>query len=201
MTDIITTSFESAGPVVPTFTNARQISSALGVEDFPTWSADGQTLAYESNQTGNLEIWVQQIEGGVPISRTPDSDSSNSNPSWSPDARNIAFVSSQETGRAYHVMSALGGEARRVMATANDAMLFGAPQWLSGGAELAGVAEDGTALEIFELAHETIASAHASGRSKRYCRLELVPGRAALGLRGCRESPSPNLADMDDASG
>ena len=152
MTDIITTSFESAGPVVPTFTNARQISSALGVEDFPTWSADGQTLAYESNQTGNLEIWVQQIEGGVPISRTPDSDSSNSNPSWSPDARNIAFVSSQETGRAYHVMSALGGEARRVMATANDTMLFGAPQWLSGGAELAGVAEDGTALEIFELA-------------------------------------------------
>ena len=88
----------------------------------------------------------------MPISRTPDSDSSNSNPSWSPDARNIAFVSSQETGRAYHVMSALGGEARRVMATANDTMLFGAPQWLSGGAELAGVAEDGTALEIFELA-------------------------------------------------
>ena len=99
-----------------------------------------------------MEIWVQQIEGGAPISRTPDSDSSNSNPSWSPDGRNIAFVSSQETGRAYHVMSALGGEARRVMATANDTILFGAPQWLSGGAELAGLAEDGTALEIFELA-------------------------------------------------
>jgi Tol biopolymer transport system component len=38
------------------------------------------------------------------------------------------------------------------MATANDTILFGAPQWLSGGAELAGVAEDGTALEIVEFA-------------------------------------------------
>ena len=152
MSDVVPTSLDNAGPVVPTFTNARQITSAIGVEHFPTWSPDGQTLAYESNRTGKIEIWVQQIEGGAPIIRTPDSDSSNSNPSWSPDGRNIAFVSSQETGRAYHVMSALGGEARRVMATANDTMLFGAPQWLSGGAELAGVAEDGTALEIFELA-------------------------------------------------
>ena len=38
------------------------------------------------------------------------------------------------------------------MATASDTFLFGAPHWLSGGAELAGRAEDGTALEIFELA-------------------------------------------------
>ena len=152
MSDIVPTAFETTGPVVPTFTNARQITSAIGVEDSPTWSPDGQTLAYASNQTGNMEIWVQQIEGGAPISRTPDSDSSNSNPSWSPDGRNIAFVSSQETGRAYYVMSALGGEARRVMATASDTFLFGAPHWLSGGAELAGRAEDGTALEIFELA-------------------------------------------------
>ncbi len=76
--DIVPTSFENLGPAVPTFTNARQITSAIGVEDFPTWSPDGQTLAYESNQTGKMEIWVQQIEGGAPIMRTPDSDSSNS---------------------------------------------------------------------------------------------------------------------------
>ena len=191
MSDVVPTSLDNAGPVVPTFTNARQITSAIGVEHFPTWSPDGQTLAYESNRTGKIEIWVQQIEGGAPIIRTPDSDSSNFNPSWSPDGRNIAFVSSQETGRAYHVMSALGGEARRVMATANDTMLFGAPQWLSGGAELAGVGRRWYRPRDFRARHETIASAHASGRSKRYCRLELVPGRAALGLRGCRESPSP----------
>ena len=37
------------------------------------------------------------------------------------------------------------------MVTASDTLLFGAPQWLSGGAELAGRSEDSTALEIFEL--------------------------------------------------
>ena len=40
MSDIVPTSFESAGPAVPTFTNARQITSAIGLEDFPTWSPD-----------------------------------------------------------------------------------------------------------------------------------------------------------------
>ncbi len=108
MSDIVPTSFDNAGPVVPTFTNARQITSALGVEDSPTWSPDGQTLAYESNQSGNLDIWVQQIEGGAPINRTPDNASRDSNPNWSPDGRNIAFVSERE-GHAYYNMSALVG--------------------------------------------------------------------------------------------
>ena len=139
----------AADTTVPTLTNARQITSASGVEDFPAWSPDGQTVAYESAQSGSIDIWVAQIGGGTPVNRTPDNDWVDSNPSWSPDGRNIAFLSLRE-GRVYYVMSALGGEARKVWDSA-ESVLASAPQWLGDGDTLAGLAEDGTGLEIVEL--------------------------------------------------
>ena len=69
----------AADTAVPTLTNARQITSASGVEDFPTWSPDGQTVAYESAQSGSIDIWVAQIGGGAPVNRTPDNDWVDSN--------------------------------------------------------------------------------------------------------------------------
>lgn len=141
-------------PDIPTLTNARQITSSLGVEDFPTWSPDGQTLAYDSASVTVArlpgDVWVQQIDGGAPINRTPGDDAGSGRASWSPDGRNIAFLSRRE-GLAYYVMSALGGEARRLMDTTSDTYLYSAPQWLRGGSELAGISEDGETLEIVEI--------------------------------------------------
>src|SRR3990172_11609268 len=49
------------GPApLPRFTHPIQVTSAVGVEDYPSWSPDGQTLAYQSNQAGNWDIWVTQ---------------------------------------------------------------------------------------------------------------------------------------------
>ncbi len=150
MSDLIPTPFgEPAVPAVPTFTNARQITSAIGVEDFPTWSPDGQTLAYESNQSGNMDIWVAQIGGGPPVNRTPDNDWIDSNPSWSPTEGTSRSSPNERAGPTY-VMPALGGEARRVFDTAGT-LIFSTPRWLSDGDELAGLEEDGTGLEIVQL--------------------------------------------------
>ena len=40
------------------FTNPIQVTSAAGVEDFPTWSPDGERLAFQSDESGNNDIWV-----------------------------------------------------------------------------------------------------------------------------------------------
>ena len=37
---------------VPRLQNAIQLTSALSVESYPTWSPDGQRLAYQANDAG-----------------------------------------------------------------------------------------------------------------------------------------------------
>ncbi|HSF14006.1 MAG TPA: hypothetical protein VLK65_00475 [Vicinamibacteria bacterium] len=91
-----------------------------------------------ANLTGN--VLVQQIDGGPPVNRTEGLNGGCQRPSWSPDGRNIAFLCHQREGSAYYVMSALGGEARKVMNTFSR-MLPSTPQWLGGAAELAGISE------------------------------------------------------------
>ncbi len=40
--------------------NPIQITSAVGVEDFPTWSPNGRILAFEASG----DIWVTPVSGG-----------------------------------------------------------------------------------------------------------------------------------------
>ena len=53
-------------------TNPVQLTSAVGVEDYPTWSANGQRLAYHSDQSGNWDIWVSQLGVGDAVNFTAD---------------------------------------------------------------------------------------------------------------------------------
>lgn len=129
---------------LPRLLNPVQLTAAAGVEDFPTWSPDGETLAYHSQQSGNLDIWVQQVGGGPPVNRTSDHTGIDRYPSWSPDGKNIAFESDRDGG-GYFVMSALGGPARKVTSASfepTDVIASGPPQWLGGGDELASVNAD-----------------------------------------------------------
>jgi serine/threonine protein kinase/Tol biopolymer transport system component len=98
---------------LPRLANAAKLTAALGVEDYPTWSPDGRTLAYQSDQAGNWDIWVTQVGSTEAVNRTADSPADDIRPSWSPDGRWIAFFSQREGG-GYFVMPAVGGTARKV---------------------------------------------------------------------------------------
>ena len=69
----------------PRFVNPTQITSALGVEDYPMPSPDGDFLAYQSAESGNWDIWVTQVEEGQSANRTADYVGADLFPSWSPD--------------------------------------------------------------------------------------------------------------------
>jgi Tol biopolymer transport system component/predicted Ser/Thr protein kinase len=145
------------GPApLPRFTHPIQVTLALGVEDYPSWSPDGQTLAYQSNQAGNWDIWLTQVGSGQHLNRTEDHEGDDYNPSWSPDGREIAFISNRDDWGAY-VMSPLTGSPRRVAVLAERS-----PQWSSAGTQLAyvlPVAGEGAQAEVLSL---------ASGESRRF---------------------------------
>ncbi|HKA22260.1 MAG TPA: protein kinase [Blastocatellia bacterium] len=102
-----------------------------GFEGEPTFSPDGQTVAYVSDRTGNFDIFLRQVSGGPDINLT-NNPADDMQPSFSPDGKQIAFVSSRSgeydclcffiygtdqplMGGAIWVMPALGGSPRRIV--------------------------------------------------------------------------------------
>ncbi len=121
---------------LPKLARPRQITAALGVENYPTWSPDSSRVAYAA-VTGrdNWDIWVSQVSGGPPVNLTPDHHGADMHPSWSPDGAQIAFASSRDGGGCF-VMPALGGRARKVTRFAGSPER-GHPAWSSDGRDLA----------------------------------------------------------------
>jgi Tol biopolymer transport system component len=77
-------------------------------------SRDGTLLAYASDRSGqgNLDIWVQQMDGSTPV-RLTSYEVDEHQPSFSPDGTQIAFRSEREGGGIY-VIPTLGGEAKLI---------------------------------------------------------------------------------------
>ncbi len=96
-----------------------------GVPREPAWSPDGRQLAFTSDKAGNADIWVQTLDSPEPraVTTHPDKDGE---PSWSPDGQRIAFRSERDGGGIY-VVSANGGEPRRVLAFGHR------PRWSPDG--------------------------------------------------------------------
>ncbi len=99
-----------------------QLTRDTGLTIDPTLSADGKLLAYASdrNGNGNLNIWVQQVDGGEPIQVTRD-PGNELEPAFSPDGTMIAFRSDAGGGRpgqiqdgAIYVVSSFGGTPRKI---------------------------------------------------------------------------------------
>ena len=82
-----------------------KITSAPGLESNPTWSPDGQFIAYETDDHGNLDVVVQPLSGGELIRLVSD-EADDAQPAWSPDGSQIAFVSARDHGG--HLSISLG---------------------------------------------------------------------------------------------
>jgi Tol biopolymer transport system component len=80
----------------------------------PRYSPDGQDIAFTSNRSGALEIWVCASDGSRPRQLTFLDSSMTGNPIWSPDGQTIAFFSAKESNWDTWVVSASGGLPRRL---------------------------------------------------------------------------------------
>src|SRR3712207_3181121 len=62
----------------------------------PSWSPDGERIAFASNRDGNYEIYVMDADDGSDVDRLTDNNDLDRLPSWSPDGDRIAFISDRD---------------------------------------------------------------------------------------------------------
>ena len=112
----------------------RPLISTTREDSRGSWSADGIQIAFNSDRTGDMNIWVSASNGSSPrqITRGPGGDYQ---PSWSPDGKQIAFFSSRSgnadiwlvdvaTGRLTQLTKGRGVEINPVFARSGDRIAY-----------------------------------------------------------------------------
>jgi len=95
----------------------RQLTrDAIGAQDL-SWSPTGDRILFSAagKHYFSRQIWVVPADGGAPTRLTPDDETWNTMPRWSPDGARIAFISDRSGFRSLWVMDADGQAARRLL--------------------------------------------------------------------------------------
>jgi len=95
------------------------VTSWPGWEAGPALSPDGSLIAYTSDESGNSDVWVVDVRGGIPV-RLTDSPAIDSDPAWFPDGSAVAFVSHRSGHEAIWKVPRLGGSATMLLDDAID---------------------------------------------------------------------------------
>jgi eukaryotic-like serine/threonine-protein kinase len=98
----------------------------------PSFSADDKQVAVRRSdpQANNSDIWLIDLERGVPIRFTTDLGIDNF-PTWSPDGSRIAFISTRNGQTSIYQKSSSGAGAEEALIT--SAELKYNPQWSPDG--------------------------------------------------------------------
>ena len=111
--------------------NQQRLTKNPDHEWEPTWSPDGERIAFTSSRlpdvaAANSDIYVMDADGKNQrkLTRNP---SRNTEPSWSPDGERIVFVSDRDGNYEIYVMNADG--ARQVRRRTKDGSEDTDPTW------------------------------------------------------------------------
>lgn len=110
-----------------------------GSEGWPTWSPDGQRIAFQSDRSGNWDIWISNVDGTglAQLTRHPAEDRFAD---WSPDGKKIAFTSKRSGNEevwVVDVQAALeGGDDSGAINLTNCPAADRYPFWSPNGKQL-----------------------------------------------------------------
>jgi len=99
----------------------------------PTWSPDGQHIAFGFAHSGGAKVYVMGSDGSNPR-RLTDHPAWAALPTWSPDGRHIAFVSEGGGASDIYVMGSDGSDRRNLT---NDSHWDWSPSWSPDGQYIA----------------------------------------------------------------
>jgi Tol biopolymer transport system component len=117
-------------------TSQVNVSNNSAGDLFPTWSPDGQKIAFTSfRDGGNEDIYVMNADGSGQTRLTND-PAADAKPTWSPDGQKIAFRTDRDGGNyEIYVMDAADGSGQTNLT--NDPGLDDSPAWSPDGKKIA----------------------------------------------------------------
>jgi Tol biopolymer transport system component/DNA-binding winged helix-turn-helix (wHTH) protein len=108
--------------------NPAQVVSSTRIEKNPSLSPDGRRLAFSSNQSGYMEIWISDADGNNSAPLTSMNAANTGSPDWSPDGKRIVFDSRAEGRPQIYIINAGGGKSEKLTTS------FGVvPHWSPDG--------------------------------------------------------------------
>jgi Tol biopolymer transport system component/tRNA A-37 threonylcarbamoyl transferase component Bud32 len=107
------------------------LAAEIGLESGPSWSPEGEFIAYAQVRNGNFDIMVKPVTGGEPEVRA-DGPGDEVTPRWSPDGRYLAYVSTSAPGTPVYLVPPHGGAPRKLIET-GAATLDADTAWASMG--------------------------------------------------------------------
>ncbi len=99
---------------------------------YPSWSPDGSHLAFVSDRTGQIQVYVSDANGQN--ARPLTSAGNNWAPSWAPDSNTLVFVSDRDSNRELYTIHADGTGEQRLTNTPTDE---DRPAWSPDGKKIA----------------------------------------------------------------
>jgi Tol biopolymer transport system component len=113
-----------------TATAPRMLIASSRLDNNPDFSPDGRRIAFASDRSGSVEIWVCDSDGAHPRQLTSYGHSGTGSPRWSPDGTRIAFDSNVEGRYEIYVVGADGGTPKRLTEMGHTNVI---PAWSRDG--------------------------------------------------------------------
>lgn len=100
----------------------------------PTWSPDGQNIAFVTSRDGNWEVYKMSVNGSGQTNITKTPNYTEVYPSWSRDGKTILFLSNENGPSDIYFVNADGTERRNI--TQSPSVVEGRATWSPKGDRL-----------------------------------------------------------------
>jgi TolB protein len=112
------------------FKRSKRVTNV--VDSYPMLSPDGKRISFQSNRTGDWEIFVMNTDGSNLLQLTQVAGF-DGGPVWSPDGKKIVFPSERDGDPEIYVMDADGSNQKRLTTTPGD---DSHPHWYPDGSRI-----------------------------------------------------------------